>query len=307
MKFAVLGSINMDLLLKMHHVPAAGESHIIDSYSYLPGGKGANSAAALARLGADVVLFGAVGPDEHGKTMRSVLQKEGVDIDGVGTGTLPTGLATVLLEQSGQNRICIYPGANGEISDEYVEKTIAAQPDALIMQFEIPENTVINATAMAAERGIRVIIDAGPAQDFPIEKLKGVYVFSPNETECQALTGVLPTDSSSCRAASQIIKNRTGAQFVVIKMGDKGCYVSGEGVEKFFGAYRVKAVDTTAAGDSFTAALTKALVETGDIEYSVKFASAAGALTVQKMGALPSLPYKTEVENFLKSAGTPAE
>ena len=90
-------------------------------------------------------------------------------------------------------------------------------------------------------------------------------------------------------------------------MGDKGCYVSGEGVEKFFGAYRVKAVDTTAAGDSFTAALTKALVETGDIEYSVKLASAAGALTVQKMGALPSLPYKNEVENFLKSAGTPAE
>jgi len=300
-RILVIGSINMDLVLQISSLPARGESKIGEQYQYSNGGKGANQAVAAALLGADCKFIGKIGKDANGYRLGEILQTFGVDTSELTTDSdLPTGLAVVVVEPDGSNRIMVFPGSNMNLSKEHVVSVVEHESfDALIIQFEIPQETVIAACQAAMKRGIAVVVDAGPAKPFPLEKIAGMTVLSPNETETEALCGIYPdTDEKSLQAAKLLMK-KASAKYVVIKRGKHGAYVYGGGLAENFDARKVKAVDTTAAGDAFTAALTMRLLETGDIVNAVRYGNCAGALTATRQGALSTIPSKEAVEQFM--------
>ena len=298
-----VGSANMDLVMKMERVPERGETLITArDYEFIPGGKGANAAVACARLGADTLLCTKLGDDANGKVLREMYVKENISPRFIGVDKHNnTGLAGIFLESSGANRIVVYPGANNALTTDDLEEAFISYPDALLMQFEIPESTIVKACRMAAERGVKVFIDAGPARaDFPLRELGQLEIFSPNETETLAYTGISPDTMSSTMSASVKLSVMVNAKYIVLKLGSRGAYVYDGVNADIVPSYDVTAIDTTAAGDAFTAALTYEYLKTNDIIHSVKFANAVGALTVTRMGASSSLPTYDEVMNFVK-------
>jgi ribokinase len=299
----VIGSINMDLVLKSEKVPVGGETILGESYAYIPGGKGANQGVAAARLGADVTFVGRVGEDANGKVLKGNLQKEGINAEFViEDPENSTGLAAIMLEESGQNRIIVIPGANMNITKDDLQTAFEYTYDAVIVQLEIPDEIVLEACRLGKEKNIPVILDAGPAKSFPLEKLIGLEILSPNESEAFALTGLKVDSIESAEKAAKLLKERSNAKIIVLKMGSLGSYLFEDGKGEFFPAHQVKAVDTTAAGDAFTAALTVKYISSGDIKEAIRFANVVGAITVTKMGAGPSLPTVEEVERFGASA-----
>lgn len=302
LRILVIGSINMDLILRTQFVPAAGETCLGDTYGYSPGGKGANQAAAAAQLGADVSFIGKVGADVNGSRLREMQQSFGVVTEYLQTDPeTATGLAVVMVEPDGGNRILVFPGSNARLSPEDVVPVIEQGVyDALIVQFEIPQETVIAACRTALERKITVVVDAGPAVSFPLHRIAGITVLSPNETETAALCGLFPDSEEKALLAAKRLMKLSNAKFIVIKRGARGAYVYGSGIAQNFDAPRVKAVDTTAAGDAFTAAFTIRMVGTGDIVDAVRYANFAGAFTVMKAGAQTALPTSDELEHFMK-------
>ena len=298
-KILIVSSANMDFVMDTPKIPEAGESLICNGgYKYVPGGKGANSAVAVARLGGESLFCTSVGRDANGDALLALYNDEGIDTRFIyRSNDAPTGLAAIMVEENGQNRIMIYPGANRRITKEAIDLAVAESPDALFMQLETSVETVVYAANTAAKAGIPIVIDAGPADpDFPLESLPEVEIFSPNETETEIFTGVKPCDETSCAEAVSILSKRVNAKHFCIKLGDKGCYVDGVIVPSF----KTKAVDTTAAGDTFTAALTLDYLETGDLVKSARFACAAAAIAVSRKGASSSIPYLGEVESFLE-------
>lgn len=300
-KILMVGSIMIDLILQMPRVPRPSESILGTKYSNAGGGKGSNSAVAAAKVGGDVFVCGTLGQDANGEALLGMLKDVNIDTSNI---TLKegsnTGMAVIMLEEDGMNRIAIYTGANNETSLEQVEKAFeTGEYDALMMQLEIPLESNIRAFELAKARGMITCLDAGPAQDYPIEKFEGITILSPNETETDALVGILPVDDETCLAASKILKERSNCKYVVLKMGDKGSYIYGEGIAKMVPTFKVDAVDPTAAGDCFTGVLVKKFAETGDIVASARYASAAAAISVQQIGAQPSLPTKEAVEAFM--------
>ncbi len=301
-RILVIGSINMDLVLNVSSVPVAGESCLADHYWFSPGGKGANQAAAAAQLGADVTFVGKIGKDANGVQLLNTQKAFGVDTSYIKTDeNASTGLAVVMVEADGKNRILIVPGSNMLLMPEDVVPVIdEGSYDAMIVQLEIPHQTVIAACWAAMNKGMPVVVDAGPAQSFPLNEIEGVTVLSPNETETMALCGIYPDTEENAMNAARLLLQKTKANYIVIKRGDKGAFVYGKDIEQNIAALRVQAVDTTAAGDAFTAALTVRLIEHNSIEEAVIFANYVGALTVTKAGAQSSLPTGMEVEKFLK-------
>jgi len=302
-KILIIGSINMDLCLQTKRIPAAGESLLCDtcdSYRYIHGGKGANQAVAAARLEADVTFAGKVGSDPFGIELAASLKEEGIN-----TGFLTvdnasaTGLAVIILEATGQNRIMIYPGSNMRLTKNDIDNAFQYNYDAMIIQFEIPRDIIIYACETAKKRGIPFVVDAGPAQDFPIEKIPGSEIFTPNETETYALCGLCVEDEQSAKTAAEILMKRNDSKYIVIKAGENGAYLYDGGEILHFTSYKVKPVDTTAAGDAFTAAMTTEYIKTDDIVKAIEFAQAAGAVTVTKIGAQPSLPTIENINAFL--------
>ena len=187
----VVGSINMDLLLRTPRVPMAGESFVGCDYGYIPGGKGANQAVAAALLGANVDFVGKVGSDAHGPKLKGLLEKNGVSARYLSVDeSSQTGLAVVMLEDNGQNRIVVFPGANMQVRKEDVRRAFEKDYDAVIVQFEVSAEIVAETCRLAKEKGIPVVVDAGPAQDFPLEQIKGIDILSPNETETFAMCGI---------------------------------------------------------------------------------------------------------------------
>jgi ribokinase len=289
----------MDLVLKVDKVPGGGETVLGESYAYIPGGKGANQGVAAARLGADVTFVGRVGEDANGKVLKGNLQKEGINAEFViESQEGSTGIATILLEETGQNRIIVIPGANMNMTKEDLHTAFEHTYDAVIVQLEIPDEIVIEACRLSKEKNIPVILDAGPAKSFPLEDLEGLEIVSPNESEAFALTGVEVNSIESAEKAAIVLKERSNAKTIVLKMGSLGAYLYEDGEGEFFPAHKVKAVDTTAAGDAFTAALTVRYMTSRDIKDAIRFANVAGAITVTRMGAQPSLPKVNEVEKF---------
>ena len=307
-KILVVSSANMDFVMRVGDIPTAGKT-VIESrdYRYVPGGKGANSALAFARLGADCAFCTRLGDDANGQTLRALYDGAGIDTRYTVTDpTCPTGLAVIMVEDAGANRIIVYPGANNAVSPADVEKALECRPDAVFMQLEIGEEAILAASTMAAEREIPVFVDAGPARaDFPLGEMKGLTVLSPNESETAIVTGISPDTEADCIAAARVLAGKCDAKYIVIKLGGRGAFVwdSAAGTGELISAYPTDAVDTTAAGDAFTAAMTLEYLRTGDIFRAVRYGNAVGAITVSRPGASTSIPTADEVEEFLSRRG----
>ncbi len=295
---AVVGSINMDIILKAKRIPHVGENVTGTDYQYAFGGKGANQATALARLGASVKMIGKVGADNNGKALINNLKDNKIDTSGISTEGTQTGLAAILLDGEGRNRIIVYEGANAEIIPEEAIESMGTDISLLMIQFETNEDSVIKCVNYAVENNITTVIDCGPAKDFNLEMMKGATILSPNESETEALTGIFPKDENTIRSASQILKIRSEAKYIVLKLGDRGCSLyDGENL-KFFEPCKTTVADTTAAGDCFTAALALHYVQTGDIEEACRMGNKAGAYAVSKMGAQSSMPSYEDLINM---------
>lgn len=299
-RILLVGSVMMDLILRCERAPQPSESVLGHDYRNAPGGKGSNAAVAAARAGAHVSAYATVGKDANGEYLLARWKDEGVDTKHtiVREGA-NTGFVAITLEDSGQNRLIIFPGANMLTPPDQLEEAFQDPFDAVLLQFEIPFETNARAIELANSKGIITVLDAGPAQKYDLEKLPPVTILSPNETETKALVGIYPSDEATMKEASMKLAERNGCKYVVLKLGDRGSYIYGEGLEVLVPPYKVNAIDPTAAGDAFTGVLAKAFAETGDIVESAKIANAAGALTCTKLGAQPSLPTAAEIEAFL--------
>ena len=305
-RILVVSSANMDFVMKVGRVPEAGQTVIEKhGYDYIPGGKGANSALALARLGADSVFCTRLGNDSHAQRLKALYAENGIDTRViVNDKSAPTGLAAILVEETGENRIVVYPGANSKLSALDIEDAMTCLPDAVFLHFEIPTDAVIAAVDFANRKKIPVFVDAGPAKPgYPLEKLGAVEVFSPNETETLALTGIMPNGVNNCLLAANALMKRVSAKYIVIKLGNRGAYIHDGKYSQHITTYEGPVVDTTAAGDAFSAAMTLEYMRSRDIVRAVKYANVVGTLVVGKEGASTSLPTAAQVVRFIEENG----
>ena len=304
-KILVIGSANMDLSLNVYRVPVAGET-LTDNggVAYTPGGKGANAAAAFAKLGAEVTLCAKLGQDLHGQQLYNYYKQIGLDTSSIRVDRdLPTGFATVIKEADGENRIIYYPGANAHIgTDQMLEAFEKTQPDALYLGFEISFESAMTAARIAEAKGVPIFVDAAPASEkHSLESLPFMEIFSPNESETFEYTGIMPTGQDTTLRAALALWRRVRCKYIVIKQGARGCSIYDGKKFDMLPAERVDSVDTTAAGDTFTAALTLAYISSGDIRGAAKYASCAAAITVSRPGATTSVPTAEEVREFITS------
>lgn len=297
---AVMGSINMDIILNMQRVPEVGENVLGTTYGNACGGKGANQATGLARLGAKTKMIGKVADDENGKALVDNLIRNNIDVSGVATDGSQTGMAAIIIDGEGRNRIIVYEGANAEIVPSEASGCISDDLDLLLVQFETNEDVVVECVNKAIEKNITTVIDCGPAKKFNLERMQGATIISPNENETQALSGIFPADEDSILAASKVIMERSKAKYVVLKLGARGCSVWDGEYLKIMPPYESKVVDTTAAGDSFTAALALEYKRCGDIYTACDMANKAGAIAVSRMGAEASMPTVDDLIQFGK-------
>ena len=294
---AVVGSINMDIILNMEKVPDVGENVLGTDYGYACGGKGANQATGLARLGAKTKMIGKVADDANGNKLVENLNKNGIDSSCVRADGTQTGMAAIIIDGDGRNRIVVYEGANAEIDSKEASDCIE-NIDLLLVQFETNEDVVVECVNKAISQGITTVIDCGPAKNFNLERMQGVEIISPNENETEALSGIFPADESSILEASKIIMDRSKAKYVVLKLGSRGCSVwDGESL-RIIPTYKSKVVDTTAAGDCFTAALALEYKKCGDIYAACDMGNKAGSIAVSRMGAEDSMPTVDDLLNF---------
>ena len=300
----VIGSSNLDFVMNMYKLPGAGES-IVDNggVAYIPGGKGANAAIALSRLGAESVLCAKLGADIHGQKLYNYYKELGLNTSFIkGDHDNPTGLAVVMKEGNGNTRRVVFPGANAELTTEMIMEAFESQPDALYLGFELPYPMVVTAAKVAASKGIPIFVDAaGATKDLDLEKLPPVEVFSPNEQEAFELTGITPSSMETSLRAALAIARKTKAKNVVIKQGARGAFLyDGKRYNTLPAVRADKTVDTTSAGDAFTCAMTlEYLRNGGDIKEAIKYGNVAGAITVTRPGATSSIPTEEEINAFL--------
>jgi ribokinase len=296
-KIIVVGSSNTDMVIKAKKHPLPGETVLGGSFLMNPGGKGANQAVAAARLGGIVMFVTKTGNDLFGDEALHTLTREGID-----TGYIvkdpknPSGVALITVDEYGENAIVVAPGSNGTLTAYDIdEKVFGTDPsDIFLMQLEIPVSTVEFVAEKAAGKGNRVILNPAPARKLSEELLKSLYLITPNENEAENLTGIKVTDVVSAELAAKELHSM-GVKNVVITLGASGCYLFSDNESKLISVVPVKAVDTTAAGDIFNGALAVALAEGKGLEDSVKFANKAAAISVTRMGAQASAPYKKEI------------
>jgi ribokinase len=296
----VVGSVNMDVITPADRLPVAGETLRAGEITLSPGGKGANAAVAAARLGANVRFVGCVGDDVFGSTLRANLESEGVDCTHLRTvPECSSGSAIILLNsQTGQNSILIGAGANSHVTVPN-DSDLFAWADALVVQLEIPVDVCIKAIERAHEQNVLVAFDPAPALcDLPDQIFQDVDIISPNETELAILTSQSTETLEQIHTACEALLAR-GVKHVVAKLGDRGAYHCSREGNCHYPSYPVKVVDSTAAGDTFTAALTARFLETHDFSAAIPYACAAGALACTRTGAQTALPTRTMVDEFL--------
>ncbi len=308
-RIVVIGSINMDLVVRAGHIPRPGETVLGDELQVFPGGKGANQAYAAARLGAPCRMIGCVGEDDFGRRALAALASGGVDTSGVRrVAGVATGAALIVLSADGQNAICVASGANRRVSTDDVESAVAAlgPGDVCLLQLEIPSETVRQALGACRARGVMTILDAAPAPHAVDEWLFAADVLTCNEGEAARLVGwseELRVSSAAEAAAVAGALRQRGANRVVLKLGSAGAYVDDGERAEAVAAFRVEVRDTTAAGDAFNAALSVRLSEGAALGSAARWACAAGALACTVVGAFPSMPGRPEVERLAQGGG----
>jgi ribokinase len=304
----VVGSINTDLVAVTKRIPAVGETVIGSDFQIYPGGKGANQAVAVARLGYPVRLIGRLGNDTFGAELRTQLEKAGVEISGVSTSDGVSGVAVIVVSERGENSIVLTPGANFKVTPEDIDANISILRSAgiVLAQLEIPLETVKYLARVCARENVPLILDPAPARDLPAEIFKDIAWFTPNQTEAAFYLGNKYAESSPpspAETAQMFLSN--GCRGVVLKMGAHGAYLaSQDGIGSLVPAFSVKAIDTTAAGDAFNGSFATALMLGKSPLYSASFAAAFAAISVTRTGAQPSMPSMAEVEEFLENEST---
>ncbi len=302
MDIVVVGSLNMDLVVRMPQIPRPGETLLGGVFKTFPGGKGANQAVAAARLGAHVTMIGCVGEDAFGKEMLATLARENIDTAHILLNPeAATGVALIQVDAQGQNSIAVASGANFRLTGTDVEKAMQSigKFDALVMPLETPLETIYAAAITAFRRGAKVLLNPAPAQVLEQELLELIDVLLPNEYEIALMTGVQLQAPGDIRLAAEKLLS-LGTKNLIVTLGDRGAALFNvSGQETLIPACPVQAVDTTAAGDCFVGALAVGLCEGKSLPAAAEFASAAAALSVTRAGAQPSLPRREEVTRFL--------
>ncbi len=296
-KIVVIGSSNTDMVIKTGNLPAPGETVIGGTFLMNPGGKGGNQAVAAARMGGVVTIISKTGNDIFGKQSIEGYRAEGISTDYIFTDSAnPSGVALITVDNSGENCIVVAPGANASLSPADIEKSKSEIESAglLLMQLEIPIETVEYAAELAHKKGIPVILNPAPARDLSEKLLRMLYMITPNKTEAEFLSGIKVTDPDSARKAADIISSR-GVDIVVITLGSMGAFIKENSNYFFVEAVKAEAVDTTAAGDCFSGSLCVGLSEGLSIAESVKMAAKASAICVTRMGAQSSIPFRKEL------------
>ena len=295
-KILVIGSSNTDMTIKSQTIPHPGETVIGGEFKMGAGGKGANQAVAAKRLGGDVTFMCKVGNDIFGDNAVESYKREGMDVSHVLRSDKPSGVALILVDADAENCISVAAGANGDLTPDDIESNadLIRNSNILLLQNEIPVESVVLAAKIAHEAGAYVIMNPAPACEFPEEIFRYVDLMTPNQTESEFYTGVHVSDESSAQAAADALRYK-GVGDIIMTMGSKGSMgFTSEGTF-FTPSRKVQAVDTTAAGDTFCGALAVALSEGKTLKEAAEFATAASALTVQKMGAQESIPYRNNL------------
>ena len=303
MRVLVVGSFIVDLVARTERAPEAGESVRGLSFNRYPGGKGANQAVAAKRLGADVIMAGCVGNDDFGRDFFGIFKEEGIPTDYIKkSDKSSTGCSLVTVETSGQNRICMVPGANLDytVEDLTALEEVIVSSEIVVTQCEMRPEIVDELAKLCAKHSKKFVLNPAPARSLSDETLKAVYILTPNETELAAIVGrELESDEDYASAGKELLLK--GVKNVVVTLGSKGSMlINGDGVTKI-PSVKVKAVDTVGAGDSFTGALSATLAAGKDLITALKTATATAAVSVQRNGAIPSMPNLNEVTALLLS------
>ncbi len=300
-KLVVLGSVNADHVLQVPSFPRPGETLHGRNYQVIPGGKGANQAVAAARLKADTGFIACVGDDAFGINIRENFKMDNIDIGAVKMQpNCPTGIAMIQVSDSGENSICISAEANAKLTAEAIEPDLERirQADYLLMQLETPLCGIEKAAQVAKQAQTTVILNPAPAKALSDELLSCIDIITPNETEAEVLTGIEVTDDVTAQKAANALHSK-GIDTVLITLGAKGVWLSMSSQGELIAGFRVKATDTTAAGDTFNGALVTGLLEQLPLKSAIKFAHAAAAISVTRFGAQTSIPSREEVDAFL--------
>jgi ribokinase len=298
----VVGSTNTDMVVKAPHLPAPGETIIGGDLFMNPGGKGANQAVAAKRLGGDVVFITKVGNDLFGQQSLRLFKEEGINTDYIiADPAHPSGVALITVDKKGENCIVVASGANAHLQSDDLQNAVPVLQSAAIvlMQLEIPVETVAFVTKTARANGAIVILNPAPACELPDDLFKNISIITPNEKEAEMLSGIPITDQTSVEAAADRIRAK-GVETVIITLGSRGAFVCSGNTKEIIAAPEVVPIDTTAAGDVFSGALAVALAENVALKEAVSFACHAAALSVTQLGAQASAPYRSEVDAFIR-------
>jgi ribokinase len=306
----VVGSINSDLVSATRRIPAVGETVIGTNFHVHPGGKGANQAVAIARLGYPVQLIGRLGNDEFGLQLRSHLASSGVDIGGVATSDGASGVAVIVVSEKGENSIVVTPGANSKVTPQDIESNLNSVRNAgiVLAQLEIPIDTVDYLARVCAREGVPLILDPAPAMDFPPRIFHHITWLTPNQSEAAFYVGELERAENGDlpdEIARELLSK--GSHGVVLKMGERGVFLVSQEVRgTLIPAFKLSAVDTTAAGDAFNGGFATGLMLGKSPGESARFACAVAGISVTRRGAQPSMPSMAEVERLLKPSANEA-
>lgn len=297
-KVVVVGSINMDLITRCKRAPKGGETLFGEEFFQVPGGKGANQAVAIGKLGTEVTMLGKVGKDSFGKDLINSMKESGVDTRYIEEGEKSTGIAKIIVEENGQNRILVVAGANSEVDKAYIARhlDVIKECDIVVAQLEIPVETVAYALAKAKEFGKMTILNPAPARELDDEIIKNSDLIIPNESELALITGMPTETEEEIKKAGEKLLDM-GVSNLIVTLGSKGSLLLNRETCEFHSAYKVKAIDTIAAGDSFIGGLVRELKD-NNVGEAIEFATKVSAIAVTRKGAQTSIPTIEEVENF---------